>query len=333
VDSETNWEALAAAGGTIVVLMGVAHRGQIAARLLAGGLDPATPVAAVTWGTRPEQRSARTTLAALGDLDLEPPATIVIGAVAGVGAAWYERLPLFGRTVVVTRARTQASEFASRLRALGARPLEVPTIAIGPPADGGAALGAAAAELAAGAYQWVVVTSANAVDPLMERLRDARSLAPAQVAAIGPGTAAALRRWHIRADLVPEEYVAEGLLEVFPEGTGRVLLPRAAVARDVLPAGLARRGWHVDVVEAYRTERPAPPASAYRAAAGADAVAFTASSTVEGYLQAGLPVPPVVACIGPVTAATARKLGLEVTVEASPHTLDGLTAALARALA
>ncbi len=333
VDKETNWEALAAAGGTIVVLMGVAHRAEIARRLVAAGLDPATPVAAVSWGTRPEQRSARTTLAGLGRLDLDPPATIVIGAVAQVDAAWYERLPLFGRRVVVTRARAQASELSGRLRSLGARPLEVPTIAIGPAADGGAGLARAAGDLEAGAYRWVVFTSANAVDPFLDHLHDARSFGGARIAAIGPGTAAALERWRLRPDLVPERFVAEGLLEVFPAGGGRVLLPRAAVARDALPAGLAARGWDVDVVEAYRTELQPAGREAHEAAASAHAVTFTASSTVEGYVAAALPVPPVVACIGPVTAATARRLGLDVTVEASPHTLEGLTAALAEVLA
>lgn len=332
LDTDTNWEALAAAGGTIVVLMGVAHRAEIAKRLVAGGLDPATPVAAVRWGTRPEQSSWRTTLAGLGGMALSPPATIVIGAVAEVDAGWYERLPLFARKVIVTRTAEQAPGLSSRLRQLGARPVELPSIAAGPPADGGRALREAAAALAAGAYRWVVFTSANAVEPLMAHLRDARVFGSSLVAAIGPGTADRLRAWRIEADLVPEEFVAEGLVEAFPAGEGRVLLPRAAVGRDVLPRGLAAKGWDVDVVEAYRTNPVTPPPEWHQAAAGADAITFTASSTVAAYVRSGLPVPPVVVCIGPVTARAAREAGLEVAAEADPHTIDGLVAALGGAL-
>jgi uroporphyrinogen III methyltransferase/synthase len=339
VDVETNWEALAAVGGTLVVLMGVANRAAIATRLMAGGLPPATPVLGVTWGTRPEQRSVRTTLADLATTDLVPPATIVIGAVAGLDLAWYERRPLLGRTVVVTRAREQASLLSERLRALGARPVELPSIRIAEPADGGAGLAAAAAGMAAGRYAWVVLTSANAVDRLGRLLGDGRSWAGVRIAAIGPGTAAALARLGLVADLVPDRSVAEGLLAAFPPppagGDGRVLLARAAVGRDVLPDGLAAAGWAVEVVETYRTEpAPADPAAAAMAA-GADAVCFTSSSTVTNYLAAlGVTaVPPVVASIGPATSATVRAAGLPVTVEAVEPTVAGLVDALVVALA
>ncbi len=140
VDRETNWDALAAAGGTIVVLMGVAHRAAIASHLMAGGLAPTTPVMAVRWGTRPEQATVRTTLGALGDTPLEPPVTIVVGPVAALDLAWFERRPLFGRRVIVTRARADASALSQRLRALGAEVVELPTIEVIGPADGGAAL-------------------------------------------------------------------------------------------------------------------------------------------------------------------------------------------------
>jgi uroporphyrinogen III methyltransferase/synthase len=335
IDTETNWAALAAAGGTIIVLMGVAHRAEIASQLLAGGLLADTPVTAVRWGTRPEQVSVRTTLGGLGQTPLEPPATIVIGAVAGLDLVWYERRPLFGRRIVVTRAREQASELATRLRALGAQPIEVPTIRIGAPADAGEALRKSAAALSAGEYAWVVFTSPRAVEQLMPLLRDARVLAGTGVAAIGSGTAAALRAGGVAADVVPSEYVAESLVEALPAGTGRVLLPRAAVARDVLPAGLRVKGWEVDVVEAYRTEPEVPSDAARAAAATADAITFTSSSTVTNYLAvAGRDaVPPVVACIGPVTAATARSAGLSVDLVAETHTIDGIVAALVERLA
>jgi uroporphyrinogen III methyltransferase/synthase len=335
VDRETNWEALAAAGGTIIVLMGVAHRAEIARRLMAGGLDPATPAVAVTWGTRADQTTVRTTLAGLCDVPLEPPATIVIGAVAGMDLAWFECRPLFGRRVVVTRAREQASRLSERLADLGAEPIEVPAIQIADPADGGEGLRAGADRLAAGAYGWVVFTSPRAVERLVPLLRDARAFGATQIAAIGTGTAGELARHGLVADLVPPEFVAESLVEVWPAGSGRVLVPRAAVARDVLPAGLQAKGWTVEVVEAYRTVAARPDPATLAAAAGADAITFTSSSTVTNYLAVAgrAAVPPFVACIGPVTAATARAAGLEVDVVAGEHSVEGLIAALRKGLA
>ena len=332
----TDWEALARAGGTIVVLMGAAHRGEIAGRLMAGGLPAGTPVAAVTWGTRPEQRTVRTTLGALGDEPVESPVVMVIGAVAGLDLRWFEGRPLFGRRVVVTRAREQASDLVERLRDLGAETVELPVIEIGDAADGGAALRSAAARV--GEYDWAAFTSANAVERFFAALDaiggDSRALGGVRVAAIGPGTAAALAGHGLRADLVPGRYVAEAVVEAFPAGPGRVLLPRAAVARDALPDGLAARGWTVDVVEAYRTALGRPAAVALEAAASADAVTFTSSSTVTNYLAVAGdgPVPPVVACIGPVTAETARAAGLPVSAVAAEHTIAGLVDAVVEAL-
>jgi uroporphyrinogen III methyltransferase/synthase len=262
VDRETNWEALAQAAGTIVVLMGVAHRAEIAARLVAGGLAPETPVLAVQWGTRPEQVSLRVRLDELGSTPLQPPVTLVIGAVAGMDLSWYEAKPLFAKKVVVTRARAQASALAQRLRDLGARPVEVPTIHIQPPSDGGAALQRAAAALAEGAYEWVVFTSANAVEALMGHVIDARTFGSVCIGAVGLTTAEALRRCRLVADLVPDRQMAEGLIEAFPDPTSpgaRVLFPRAAEGRDVLVQGLTSAGWAVDVVEAYRTVMSGPP--------------------------------------------------------------------------
>ena len=322
--TETDWEAVARVGGTIVVLMGVATRDAIAARLIAGGLDPATPVTAVQWGTRPQQRTVRTALGELGEAPIASPATMVIGAVAALDLAWFEQRPLFGRRVVVTRAATQASVLVDKLHALGAEAIEVPAIEIVDPGDGGAALRAAASQLSS--YDWVVFTSVNTVDRLFPLVRDARAFGGARVAAIGPGTADALSSRNIVPDLVPGRFVAESLLEVFPPGPGRVLLPRAAVARDVLPDGLRERGWDVAVVEAYRTEAATPRRETLDAARAADAITFTSSSTVTRYLEVAGPdaVPSVVACIGPVTADTARANGLDVTIEASVHSLDGL---------
>lgn len=338
IDSETDWEALARAGGTIVVLMGVAHRDQIADRLIAGGLDPATPVAAVRWGTRPEQTTVRVRLDELASTDLEPPATIVIGAVAGLDLHWYESRPLFGRKVVVTRARAQASGLSSRLRDLGARPVEVPTIRIDAPSDGGEGLRRAAEALVDGAYGWVVFTSANAVDALMALIPDSRALGETRVAAVGPATAGALGRYRIVADLLPDHQTAEALLEAFPDPPGpaasSVLFPRAATGREVLPLGLSAAGWDVDIVEAYQTVREPAGPQLRALVSEADAVCFTASSTVTGFVEACGPesVPPVVVCIGPATAATAEEAGFTVDAVASPHTVGGLVQALVAVL-
>jgi uroporphyrinogen III methyltransferase/synthase len=286
----------------------------------------------VRWGTRPEQRTVRATLATIADQELATPSVIVVGDVAAEDLAWFERRPLFGRRVVVTRTRDQASQLAVALRAAGAEPVEVPVIEVADPADGGAALAAAAGRL--DTYDWVVLTSPNGARRLLEAVAgqggDARRFGAARIAAIGPGTAASLAVGGLRADLVPERFVAESLLEAFPTGPGRVLLARAAVARDVLPDGLRAAGWEVDVVDAYRTVPASVTEATAAALVGADVVTFTSSSTVERFVEAfGVDaVPPVVACIGPITAATARDRGLAVDVEAEVHSVDGLVAAL-----
>jgi uroporphyrinogen III methyltransferase/synthase len=308
--TDTDWEAVARVGGTIVVLMGVATRAAIADRLIGGGLPRDTPVAAVTWGTRPTQRSVRTTLGELGATAVASPAVLVIGAVAGLDLRWFEDRPLFG-----TRVQVTGGDIGDALRAAGADVLATPAIEIvdvdfepGDPS----------------AYDWVLFTSANAVDRFMRSLRDTRALGSARVAAIGSGTAAALRSWRVEPDLVPPEAVAESLLAALPTEPARALLPRAAAARDVLPDGLRDRGWTVDVLDVYRTEtRPIEDA-------GADVITFLSSSAVEAFIG---PTSAVVACIGPVTAASAREHGLTVTIEADLHSADGLVAAIVGHLA
>ena len=336
LEGSVDWEAVAKVGGTIVVLMGVATIGQIAARLIAGGRSPETPVAAITWGTRPEQRTVRATLATIADEPLAAPATIVIGEVAAQHLDWFEHRPLFGCRVVVTRAREQASMLSERLREQGASVVEVPVIEVTDPLDGGAALRAAAKRVRD--YDWLVLTSANGATRFLDQLRDARDLGGVRVAAIGPGTADVLRARNVQADLVPEEFVAESLLDAFPDPQpadgGTVLLAGAEVARAVLPDGLRAKGWTVDEVDAYRTVAGTPTDDALARIDEADVVTFTSSSTVENFLAAVGPdrVPARVACIGPVTAATAREHGLHVDVEAAVHTIDGLVAALADAV-
>jgi len=329
------WEDLARAGGTLVILMGMATRAEIARRLVAGGRSPGTPVAVVEWGTTPAQRSTRTTLEHLGDVNLDSPSVIVVGPVAGLDLSWLAAPPLAGWSVVVTRPRDQSAELTEALGTAGARVLEVPTIAVADPEDGGVALAEAAAGVAA--YRWVAFTSANAVHRFMALLRDARDLRTASLAVVGSATAAALADHGLVPDLVPDRATGEGLAAAFPDPApgARVLFPRADAARESLPSGLRRRGWPVDEVVAYRTvPAPDPPAEVARLVEEADAVTFTSPSTVAGFLAmtgpGGRPLraPPVVASIGPVTTRAARDAGLAVAVEAGSPSAADLVAAL-----
>ena len=236
--------------------------------------------------------------------------------------------PLAGRTVVVTRAAAQAPALTQALVAAGATVIEAPTITVQPTkADIPAGLAAA---------DWVVFTSPNAVMCVTGAVPDIRVVcADHRVAAIGPGTEAALRDAGLAADLVPHRHVAEALVDAFPEGAGTVFLPQSASARPVLAAGIRKKGWHVHAVAAYSTV-PVPIEPATLAAARrADAVTFTSSSTVEFFVaSAGADgVPPVVVCIGPVTATTAEALGIAVAAVAEPHTIEGLVDAVVTALA
>ena len=329
-----DWAALARAGGTLVILMGASRIDAIAAALRAGGLPGDTPVAAVQRGTRPDQATLRATLATIGDAAPAAPAAIVVGPVAALDLAWFEQRPLFGRTVVVTRAREQASGLRATLETLGAAVAELPAIVVEP-------LAVTLPDLSR--FAWLVLTSANGVEALFAALRaagrDARALAGVRVAVIGPGTAAALDAHGVHADLLPERFVAEALLEAFPAPSRpgeAVLVARAAQARDVLPDGLGARGYTVEVLPLYAT-RPAPPDDEVVAALHAgrvDAVTFTSSSTVTNFCDAVGPLehPPLVVSIGPVTSATARERGLPVDAEASEHTIDGLVARLVETL-
>ncbi len=330
---ELDWGAVARLGGTIVILMGVGRFPKIASRLIDAGLDPTTPAAAIQWGTRPEQRTVRATLATLNDQELAAPSTIVIGRVAELNLAWFESRPLFGRSILITRPEGEGGGLRSALHATGAEAVEVPLIAVVDAVDEGAALRRAAKSLAT--YDWVIVTSANGARRLLDAVPDARAFGGARVAAIGTATAAALRSGNIEADLVPDRYVAEALAEAFPPppaGGGRVLLARAAVARDVVPDALHEAGWSVDVVDAYRTVPSIIDDDARAAVDAADVITFTSSSTVDSFVSAfGVDAtPPVVACIGPVTASTAAGHGMRVDVVATIHTVEGLVEELVR---
>ena len=329
---DTRWDVLARSGGTIVILMGAGRLAEIATALIEGGRPASTPVAAVRYGTRPDQHTIRATLGTIASAGVQPPSAIVVGEVAALDFPWFERQPLFGRTIVVTRAREQMSELRERLGALGAAVLEVPAIRCTP-------LDFAVPDLEH--FGWLVFTSATGVDAFFDgglgpAGLDARALAGLRIAVIGPGTAAALERRGLRADLLPERFVAESLVDAFPTGTERVLLARAEVARDVLPDGLARKGHDVEVLAVYRTEPAAiGPAALDRIRSGpVDAITFTSSSTVENFCAAmgGAPADPRarVVSIGPVTSEAARAHGMCVDAEAEPHTIDGLVDAVVR---
>jgi uroporphyrinogen III methyltransferase/synthase len=338
-DEALDWDALAAFPGTLVLYMGVARLPVVADRLIAAGRASGEPAAVVERGTLPGQRTVSAPLgeiaAAASAAEMRAPAVTVVGAVAGMAAelGWLERRPLHGRTVAVTRARAQASGLASRLRELGADVVEAPAIRIEPRRVEGE-LARACERI--GEYALVCVTSPNGADLLMDALaatgRDARALARATVAAIGPATAAALARRGIGADVVPPQAVAEALVGGLADldvGGRQVLVARAAEARDVLPDALRERGAQVDVVALYDTVREELSDSELDAVAGADYVTFTSSSTVRNLVAAGADtLSGRVVSIGPVTSAAAREHGLEVAVEAARHDVDGLVEVL-----
>jgi uroporphyrinogen III methyltransferase/synthase len=324
-----DWDALARFPGTLVFYMGVRNLPLISERLRAAGRDPRQPAAVVARGTLSAQRTVTATLDEIADrvseAGLRPPAVTVIGPVAGLRdtLAWLERRPLHGQVVAVTRARAQASGLAARLRDLGAEVLETPAIRIEP-----RSVLLARPER----YDVICFTSPNGVSVYFEALgRDARALAGAIVAAIGPGTAAELERHGIHADVVPERFVAEGLLEALPDVRGKsVLVARAAEARDVLPDGLRERGASVHVVPLYDTVAEPLSAEQRQALEEATYVTFTSSSTVRFFLDGGgaLPEAVRVVSIGPVTSETLREHGIEPHVEAGQHDIDGLVTAI-----
>ncbi|SDF75661.1 uroporphyrinogen-III C-methyltransferase [Desulfovibrio legallii] len=345
-----NWSALAASAATLVFVMGMKNLPDIVRNLLAAGMNPQTPAALVYRGTTPAQRSLAAPLAdlpqAAAAARFTNPSVIVVGKVAGLRGTlnWFENRPLFGRRIVVTRAREQASGLARSLTDLGAEVIQCPTIEIRPLEDY-AALDAALARLAE--YQWIIFTSVNGVRCFWQRLeaagKDSRALGGCRVAAIGPATAQALRGHGIAPDFVPERYVAEGVLEGLLAREGgqvagkRFLLPRAAKAREVLPEELRKAGAVVDVLPAYA----AVPAAHNQETVlrcleegRLDCVTFGSSSTVENFLAlipaATLKAHPEtqLAAIGPVTAQTLAAHGLPCHIQPAEYTIPALVAAL-----
>ena len=331
--SALDWEALARFTGTLIIYMGVRRLEMIVARLLEAGRPAEEPAAVIERGTDPRQRMVTAPLHSIAEVaadeGLRAPAVTVIGQVAALHdrLEWFVPGPLAGRAVAVTRARAQSSGLARRLRELGAEVVEAPAIRIAP-------LDGPAPEVER--YDLVCLTSPNGVQLLFERLarsgRDARALAGARVAAIGPGTASALRDRGVTADIVPERFIAEALVDALAAvPVTRALVARAAGARDILPAALRERGSEVDVLELYETVA-APLTEAQLAAVGrVDYITFTSSSTVRFLVAAAggrLTEGTRIVSIGPVTSATLREHGLEPDVEAQRHDIEGLVQAL-----
>jgi uroporphyrinogen III methyltransferase/synthase len=345
-ETALDWPRLATGVDTLIFLMGVGNLRQIVEQLVAHGRPADTPVALIRWGTMPDQQTVSGTLANIRErveaAGLRPPAVTIVGPVAGLceNLRWFEDRPLFGQRVLVTRTRQQASALSNRLRALGADTIDLPTIEIAPP-EQWAPLDSAIGELSS--YDWIVFTSVNGAAAFWERLGhaglDVRALHGVRLAAIGPATAAAMESHGLRADYIPAEYVAEAIASGLGNVHGlRVLLPRADIARPALADLLRKAGAEVVEVAAYRTLRPDVDASELHDLLTSITVAtFTSSSTVRNLgamaRDAGLDLPRAladvtVACIGPITADTAREMGLSVQTVAEEYTIEGLVAAL-----
>ncbi len=343
--SSHDWEKLADARRTLVILMGVGNLREIAEQLVSHGLAPATPAAIVQDGTRPSQRTVIGTLSTIaGDAvtaGIAAPAIVVVGGVAALRAQlrWFDRTPLFSKRVLITRTGHQSELFARELLARGAEPIVAPAIAIEPPDESSAGDGALSA---LESFAWIVFTSQNGVDRFFEMLAardaDARAIGAARVAAIGERTAARLGEHGVRADAVPQEFVAEEVARMVIDRSrvgDRVLVYRAQEARDVLPRMLDEAGRAVTVVAAYKTVVPNDPQFAAKTAR-ADVLTFTSASTVRGFAHllggdtAAMEAArgKCVACIGPITARALRDAGLPVDVIADRYTTAGLLDAL-----
>ncbi len=332
--TDVRWEALSQVNGTLVILMGVGNRAEIAQRLMAGGLSPNTPVAAVRWVSLPHQETARGTLGDLSRMEIQAPAAIIVGEVASFDLSWFESRPLFGRSIVVTRSRTQNSDLVRSLREQGAEVVEVPTICIQDPEDW-SPVDRAISQIEE--FDWIVFASPNAVERLFGRIlalgKDLRILKGTKVATVGPATTEKLATYSLREDLTPSNHVAEGLLEALVNqvdiSVRRFLVPRSEIGRKVLVEGLRDRGGDVTEITTYRTERPEgiPESVRDRLAGGEmDLVTFTSSSTVKNFAELvgpeildGVTSRLPAACIGQVTSRTARDAGFRVVAEPPPN--------------
>ncbi len=346
--SGINWEALVKGIGTIVFFMGVKNLPNIVDNLTANGMPPDASIALVQWGTTPKHSSISGKLSDIVErvkaAGFKPPAVIVVGDVVKLRDAlcWYEKKPLLGKRIVVTRAREQASELVNLLYENGAECIELPTIKVEPP-DDLSPLDKAIENLST--YDWIIFTSANGVSFFFDRLfskgRDVRSLGSLKTAVIGPATEKKLHGYGIKSDIVPDSYIAESIIDSFKkeEVKGKkIMLPRASEARAILPEKLIEMGAFVDEITAYKTSAVCDESvDLIRELKNKtiDMVTFTSSSTVINFaalLPAGiigeLMKDIAVAAIGPVTADTAKKMGMEVQIIANSFTIPGLCEAI-----
>jgi len=343
-ESAIDYAALAKLGGTQVMLMGVERLEAVTNEMLKHGVRGDLPVALIRWATTGQQETITGTLSDIAQKavakSFEAPAVAVFGDVVSLRdtLSWYEKRPLLGKRIVVTRTRKQASVLSNKLRSLGAHVIELPTIRIEPPSNL-----REFAELVQDAhvYDWIVFTSANGVeaffDIFFKLYDDAREIGGARIAAIGPATAQRIKDFHLHVDLQPEEFIAEAVVREFKKQGSieneRILVVRAEKARDVLPKELSAAGAIVDEAFAYRNvpeTRDISGAQRQLAEGGADLITFTSSSTVENFLALGLPWPKGmrIASIGPITSKTLRDHGLEVDIQARRHDIDGLVQAI-----
>lgn len=349
-ESSIHWDKLAGGVDTLIFLMGVHQAGHIAENLIRYGRSPDTPAAFVRWGTRPYQEVFETTLSRAAEdvekMHIQPPAVFVVGDVVRLreDMRWFDNKPLFGKRVVVTRSRSQASRLTQHLASLGAECIEIPVISIAEPSDHFQSMDAGIEKLPS--YDWVVFTSQNGVDCFFRRLYekggDARLLGHAKIACIGPATDLALRQYGVHADCLPKEYRAEGLLEALASEVGKgtkIFLPRAKVAREILVDGLRDMGADVDVAEAYCTvceEESHKKLNDLLDEGSVDIITLTSSSTVHNLIAMAPDKLDAIkrcmlACIGPITADACRSYGLTPGVVSDVYTIDGLTEAIAAA--
>jgi uroporphyrinogen III methyltransferase/synthase len=352
-ESDLDWAQLAGAPGTKIVLMGTERIGHIAEVLRTNGMAPSTPVAMVRWGTTGRQQSITGTLADIAEQaatkNFSAPAVTVIGDVVKLRSKlnWFENRPLFGQRIVVTRTREQASHLSRQLLERGADVLEIPTIKIIPPTRQDGILEALGG---LNAYDWIVFTSPNGVSSFFEyffkKFRDLRDIGGVRIAAVGPATAAKLKELHLQVDLMPVEYVATGITDALATHGSlenvRILLPRAEVANADLPKLLEDKGAIVDDIPCYQTvpeTEDLTGAAARMLSEGADWITFSSSSTVENF-HARFDLPGLLkqfpltrtGSIGPETSRSLAALGIKPSVEARPHTMEGLVKALEGAI-
>jgi uroporphyrinogen III methyltransferase / synthase len=341
-ESDLDYGSLVKSGGTLVMLMGVQRLEKVVTALRAHGAEPSMPVALVRWGTTGRQETITGRLENIVDRSagFEAPAVAVFGKVVSYRQklGWFEKRPLFGRRIVVTRTRRQAGALSAKLLLLGADVIELPTIRIELPEDL-----LEFGELVRDAYQydWLIFTSPNGVtaffDMFFKLYQDSRNIGNVRIAAIGPGTAQRIRDYHLTVDVQPDDFIAEAVVESLRQFESvenlKFLLVRAENARDVLPKRLTQLGAIVDEAIAYRTVPETQDDTGARERFerdGADLVTFTSSSTVTNFLALKLPWPRNLrtASIGPITSETMRQAGLKVDVEAIRHDIDGLVEAI-----